>query len=620
MKTLLQSVTHKKLFIAFSISFLLNSFQCFSQAGTLDSSFGANGNVMNSFGYPSLSPSTLAIQQDGKIVVIGTAQVSNPFHEYFIVSRYTTSGNLDPSFGINGVVTTDFDQQEFGSSSPNAVLIQPDGKILVGGSVLSSDLHFEYFALIRYKANGDLDSTFGTNGEAINFPGNPQTVNEISAITLQNDGKIVTGANSDGYCVARYKSNGIIDSSFGVDGLIRNPDTTSYDLKNVFLQSDGKIVTACTRLYSQGTSQTSDFQINRLLPNGNFDSTFGINGFVYTDFNSVSNYLSSIAILPDGGVVAAGITGTEPDVKIAISKYKLNGLLDSSFGVNGKVISSFGKTEASANKIIVQSNGKLIVAGSLLIRLNSIGTIYPTFGIKGKATNFNGAVDAVLQNDGKIVSLNKPYFSLQRFKGDPNVSVQKNITKVEGNTGTTSATFKILLSTASTKKITVNYTTVDGTAKAGQDYVAKSGTLTFSPGQTSKNVAISIIGDKIVEPNEKFSLLLNNPTNAILGTLSTAICTIKNDDLSSVTVTNKIAATSDIKLYPNPTNNILRIEGLNKNTNANISVIDIQGRLISKNNTSNTTYSLDVRQLSVGTYFVKIERGNNITTLKFVKE
>ena len=115
-------------------------------------------------------------------------------------------------------------------------------------------------------------------------------------------------------------------------------------------------------------------------------------------------------------------------------------------------------------------------------------------------------------------------------------------------------------------------------------------------------------------------MLLNNPTNAILGTLSTAICTIKNDDLSSVTVTNKIAATSDIKLYPNPTNNILRIEGLNKNTNANISVIDIQGRLISKNNTSNTTYSLDVRQLSVGTYFVKIERGNNITTLKFVKE
>jgi hypothetical protein len=98
----------------------------------------------------------------------------------------------------------------------------------------------------------------------------------------------------------------------------------------------------------------------------------------------------------------------------------------------------------------------------------------------------------------------------------------------EGNAAGT-ASFTVSLSKASASAVTVNYATANGTATAGSDYTAKTGTLTFAAGETSKTVTVNILGDTVVEANETFDLLLSAPTNATLGT-STGTATLVNDD------------------------------------------------------------------------------------------
>src|SRR4029077_13507830 len=89
-------------------------------------------------------------------------------------------------------------------------------------------------------------------------------------------------------------------------------------------------------------------------------------------------------------------------------------------------------------------------------------------------------------------------------------------TVTEGNTGVTSATFTVTLSAAYDVPVTVNYSTANGTATAGSDYQATSGTLTFAPGETSKTVTVQVIGDRLAEANETFFVNLSSPTNAVI--------------------------------------------------------------------------------------------------------
>ena len=115
--------------------------------------------------------------------------------------------------------------------------------------------------------------------------------------------------------------------------------------------------------------------------------------------------------------------------------------------------------------------------------------------------------------------------------GAPQLSVS-DVSVTEGNSGTTSATFTVTLSPASTGTVTVNYATANGTATAGSDYMAASGTLTFSAGQTSKTVAVAVAGDTVIEPNETFYLVLSGASGATLARPQ-GVGTIVNDDTAS---------------------------------------------------------------------------------------
>gem|GEM_PF-3504254 len=614
--------------IAFISFFLLTISKSFSQAGTLDSSFGANGKVTSNFGYANLTATASAIQNDGRIVVAGTQGVIISGQANIVVARYNTNGNLDLTFGNNGKVNTYFDTGDYTGCVATTILIQPDKKILVGGYVYHPFVGPDYFALVRYLPNGNLDSTFGKDGKVMDFIGPYPKENELLALVLLKDGKILAAGYSDGGCLVRYNPSGVRDSSFVANGVLRINGGAVHGLS---VQTDGKILAA-------GSEES--FLVSRFLPNGLYDSTFGINGKAAAKFLQGHSEAYAVNILDNGDIIASGATRNDSlQVYIlALVKYKANGTIDSSFGINGQALTKAGGQYISltSGNVLIQNDKKIVVAGNIILqnfmvwRFTSNGTTDSTFGDNGRAeTNFGSTSNSysiALLRDGKIIAAGIPYFSLARFKGDEpvTVSILKNISTFEGDSGTTPVTFRVVLNKPSTQTIKVHYATKDGTAKAGSDYVAKSETLTLKPGQVAKNIVVNLIGDNVVEPNEKFYLQLSNPQNAILGTLSTATCLIKNDD-AGFTGTgsgedNFTINKNAITLYPNPVKDVLKLQGLNTNKKTTISIVDVQGKVVMKTTASNTSSSLNVKQLQAGTYLVKIESDNHVTTLKFVKE
>jgi uncharacterized delta-60 repeat protein len=181
--------------------------------GSLDSNFGNNGVVTTSIGSYAAT-SDIAIQPDGKIVVLGHSSIASKMT--FALARYSINGSLDADFGNGGILTTAIGDRAFG----NVLVIQPDGKIVaVGGSGPGSSTTF---ALARYTITGSLDSEFG-NGGVITTPIGSNTFGGLD-VAIQSDHKIVViGFDRDGafhsdLVLARYSSNGSLDNNFGAVG------------------------------------------------------------------------------------------------------------------------------------------------------------------------------------------------------------------------------------------------------------------------------------------------------------------------------------------------------------------------------------------------------------------
>jgi uncharacterized delta-60 repeat protein len=199
--------------------------QRYTTSGNLDASFGSSGTVtLKVGGGSSTGANGVAVQSDGKIVLAGEADFK-PGAE-FALARYTSSGSLDTTFGNKGIVNTQLGSSDF----PYAILIQPDGKIIAGGTSAQpygSTPYKQYeFALARYNTNGSLDKSFGSGGKVLTAFGNsaPYVHNvdgEINGIALQSDGKIVvagfftiSGSSGRYFTVARYNANGALDTTF----------------------------------------------------------------------------------------------------------------------------------------------------------------------------------------------------------------------------------------------------------------------------------------------------------------------------------------------------------------------------------------------------------------------
>jgi uncharacterized delta-60 repeat protein len=324
------------------------------------------------------------------------------------------AGHLDPTFGNGGIVTTDFGQQtqSNNAATANAVAIQADGKIVVVGGI-PNHVGFPVPAVARYNTNGSLDTSFGTSGMA-SIP----SIEDIplTSVALQSDGKIVAvGVNF----VVRYLTNGTLDTSFGSSGIVSlGNDFLGEPTTGVVVQPDGKILVANRYLL-------------RFLSNGQFDTNFGNGGTART-----AGYpATGLALLPNGKIlVASSVLGTSG----FISQYESNGSLDTTFGIAGQLASP-----GTAAGVVVLGAGDFLAGGSLtnnsvqipygalsgfaVSRYLGVGITDATFGTNGG--NVTGvpnypivaASGLAVQASGDIVTLgtatttSQTVFALARF-------------------------------------------------------------------------------------------------------------------------------------------------------------------------------------------------------------
>ena len=412
-----------------------------SQPGALDLTFGTGGKIFTDRlpGLENLSEraESLVIQPDGKIVVAGS--VAGQFFDGndpdFLVLRYTPTGSLDHDFGTNGVVITSFDTESLGSDDfAKSVVLQPDGKIVVSGysSVELVDGNFfspPNFAIARYLPNGSLDSSFSADGKAIDD--NPIGEDYAKSLLLQPDGKLLISGGTfyDSYRnnsrLIRYNSDGNLDTGFGINGAVKT-FYEGYVAGSAALQTNGKIVVAG----SADLGGVRSSVLTRHNTNGDVDSGFGTNGAVVTSFLGANAYLTEVAVQPDGKTLAVGTAETRSKPSdsenyfqaydFALVRYNPDGTLDLSFGTGGKVITDFFGDAELIESVVIQPDGKIVVAGSVqvggedgftktgIVRYNRDGSLDTTFGTQGKVVlqlgqGYDTAQALGLQSDGKLV-------------------------------------------------------------------------------------------------------------------------------------------------------------------------------------------------------------------------
>jgi uncharacterized delta-60 repeat protein len=394
-------------------------------AGDLDPGFTSfPGRVVTPIGSGDEVANGVAVQSNGKIVAAGYSD--NGVDLDFAVTRYGTTGSLNASFGTGGIVTTDFGS---GDDRGTAVKIQSDGKIVVAGYA-SNGADFD-FAVARYDLNGVLDPGF--DGDGLQTIAVGAGNDKAFALLIQPDGKIVLagsaviGGDLD-FALVRLNTDGSLDTSFSTDG-IQTLDVgggANADEAFALVRQDNGKLTAAGYAYN---GATDDFALARFLADGTVATGFGTGGKVITSFGGGDDIANGLVLQTDGKLVAAGTNGSD----FAFARY-VSGVLDTSFSTDGKQTVDFTGVDV-ARGLVLQSDGKLVAAGSndsgtdfAIARLTTTGVLDTTFSTDGKqTTDFTATTDQAnaltLQSDGKLVAAGSAYngsdddFGLARYLG-----------------------------------------------------------------------------------------------------------------------------------------------------------------------------------------------------------
>ncbi len=386
-------MTLKNLTLSIHTFLLLVSVNLMAQDGVLDNSFGVNGIVRTDINNLYDVFNAFAIQADGKIIVVGHTSSGSTANKESIIVRYNPNGSRDTSFGVNGIITAAYSSA---FDTLNAVELQPDGKIVVGGY---SGLDF---VLARYTSSGQLDASFGTNG--VVFTNYYSTVvgssqDRINCIVIQSDGKILVGGfasyfNSCPLTIARYNTNGTLDSSFGVGGKTLIEFTTlqysgNREIFDMAITPTGKIY-AVGKAEKNSSATRNDQIIVRFNSNGSLDTGFGNNGSRVFDLGTESSF-NEIKFQNDGKMVVVG----NKNQSMTLVRLLENATPDLTFGTDGRVfppLSSLGVNISYGKSVSIQPDGKIIISGY----------VYGTHGYETAIIRYlpNGTLDSTFANGG----------------------------------------------------------------------------------------------------------------------------------------------------------------------------------------------------------------------------
>lgn len=392
----------------------------FAEPGDLDSSFSGDGKVTTNFTSRRDFAPGMALQSDGKIVTAGVAG-SGGSNAKFALARHNTNGTLDSTFGGDGKVTTDLTPRLDGA---NSVTIDGNERILAAGvvGVGGSDPRF---ALVRYNLDGSLDTSFSGDGKVITNLS--RHYDSARAVAIDPDGKIVIAGTvnwgpNPNFGVARYNHDGSLDTSFSGDGKLTIDVSGRSDAGlEMAIQSDGKIVVSGEGGFGRGRTD-SKFAVVRLTAAGALDDSFSTDGKVMTQLTPRFDGAWGVSIDVNNRIVAVGFAGAWVNKRFALARYSPNGSLDTTFGGDGKVLTDFTPLHDDAGDVSFQQDEKILVGGVAgyrlnrasnsqfaLARYNTNGSLDLSFSGNGKlSTNFTRKDDGVnriaIQDDGRIVA------------------------------------------------------------------------------------------------------------------------------------------------------------------------------------------------------------------------
>lgn len=388
--------------------------------GDLDLSFGSDGVgvVLEPLSDIGTRTEAMAVQPDGKIVVAGKYLVSGA--DRMFAARFEADGDLDPTFGTDGVVVTAIGSG--GDSGAYAVVVQPDGAIVLAGNAGGD------FGLVRYLSDGTLDGAFGTGGKVVTAVAAGGLTDYASALLLQPDGALIAGGTAAldgshyGKRFVRYLSDGTLDATFGTGGIATGQD--GFFLAGGFitmaLQSDGKFIVGGVGLPM------------RMNAGGTIDTAFGPYGDGRAESpgtperHGISAWV--VLVLPDGRIV----TGGEQIASLGFSRWTSTGMVDPTFGPPGDGglvvhydVSYLNQTEFD---VVRDASGRLLVSlGYSFFAFTENGEFDASFGPYGdgrstfaipqlnpgdEADDFNGSFHAAaIQPDGQLVAAGWGHYS-----------------------------------------------------------------------------------------------------------------------------------------------------------------------------------------------------------------
>ena len=384
----------------------------FSQGSSLDLTYGTNGKFLgcgNGTNFANYS----AIQNNNKVLVFGSqnANIQPGLH----LLKLQANGLIDNTFGNNGIINSQLAQilVENKVYNPSGLAVLPNNKFyLLVSSYLSNSNNY----IIKLSENGLPDNTFNGNS-VINFGiGSGLYYDLANTIQLQSDGKILVGGTSEApvgmfYTLVRLNSDGTFDSTFGTNGKVHTQLFTGLSgIQSIVVLPSGKILTGgyCN------DGLTRRYVLVQYTANGTLDSSFGTNGITVIPAIQYLRWdeLKKIIVKPDGKILVGGLTNSlnQPNAVygIGLTQYLGNGTLDSSFGINGKVIIP----NRNIGDIALQVDGKILVAcavnGFELIRLLANGDFDSNFFNGGTISEFSNYIDnnaygVLVQSDNKIV-------------------------------------------------------------------------------------------------------------------------------------------------------------------------------------------------------------------------
>jgi len=271
-----------------------------------------------------------------------------------------------------------------------SVALQADGKIVVAGFAPGQARDF---ALVRYNADGTLDTSFSGDGKVVTAGVSNDVIQDVAVLA---DGKILAmgysdhaniGSNTRNLALVRYNSDGSLDTSYGSGGVSTPTFSGSLDtFYKLQLLSDGKVLVGGVTSFNGGPS---DFVIMRLNANGSLDTSFGTGGRVVTSVSAGADGIYSLALQADGKIVATGFAENGATLDVAVVRYLANGTLDTSFGNAGKLVMPVGSGNETASGVAVVGD-QIVFGGTtggaadddvFVGQLNSDGSLNMDFGV-----------------------------------------------------------------------------------------------------------------------------------------------------------------------------------------------------------------------------------------------